>query len=158
MTSDEQIDHIVKLMLEGEWKGARSHRELAAAWGCHPRTVSYRANEAAAVCRRMGGDVESLVRAKLAELEQIADAAMNHKRPIVVAGLVELHPAPDFKAAAKATRDYLEVLGAFNHVKKTQDVPGDEVGKMTPAEKLEAHRKAVAELEQEIAGTKGDMH
>jgi hypothetical protein len=143
MTSDEQIDHIVKLMLEGEWKGARSHRELAAAWGCHPRTVSYRANEAAAVCRRMGGDVESLVRAKLAELEQIADAAMNHKRPVVVGREVTLYPAPDFKAAAKATRDYLEVLGAFNHVKKTQEMtatPENEEELWAKIEQLRKHR------------------
>lgn len=163
MTADEQIDHIVKLMLEGEWKGARSHRELAAAWGCHPRTVGDRAVAAAAVCHRLGGNVEAMIRAKLAELEHIAEVAMELNRPVVVSvgdgmgSKVELYPAPDVKAAERAIRSYLEVLGAFNHVKKTVELPADEVAKMTPAEKLEAHRKAIAELDAELA-EKGGMH
>jgi hypothetical protein len=143
MTADEQIDHIVKMMLEGEWKGSRSHRELAAGWGCHPRTVGDRAVAAAAVCRRLGGDVEERVRAKLAELEHIAEVAMGLQRPLVVKGEVELYPAPDVKAAEKAIHDYLEVLGAFNHTKKTQEVPAEPL----PDEELQAKlEEALAEV------------
>ena len=120
MNVDQQIDHIVKLMLEGEWKGSRSHRELADAWGCHPRTVGDRAIAAAAVCRRMGGNVEAMVRAKLAELEHLIEVAMDLQRPVVVDKQVELYPAPDVKAARAALRDYLEVLGAFNHTKHVE--------------------------------------
>lgn len=151
MTPDEQVDHIVKMMLEGEWKGPRSRRELAAAWGCHERTVGDRAVSAAAVCRRLGGPVEDMVQAKLAELEHIAEVAMELQRPVVVAGVVELYPAPDVKAARQAVRDYLEVLGAFNHVKRSVELPPDEVTKMTAAEKIAAHKQAIAELEAEQA-------
>jgi hypothetical protein len=110
---------------------------------------------AAAVCRRLGGPVEDLVRAKLAELEYIAKTAMAMQRPIVVAqggqngSVVELYPAPDVKAARQAVRDYLEVLGAFNHTKRTVELAPDEIAKMSREEKLEAHRQAIAELEHE---------
>lgn len=138
-SADDQIDHIVRMMLEGEWQGGRSHKALAIEWGCHPRTVCDRAIAASAVCRRIGGPVDELVRAKLAELEHIKDVALGLDKP-------------DVKAAHLAVKTYLEVLGAFNHVKKTQELAPDDVDRMTPAEKLEAHRKVVAELEQQIAG------
>lgn len=155
-SADEQIDHILKLMLEGEWKGAESHRVLAAGWGCHPRTVGDRAVAAAAVLRRIGGPVEDLVKAKLAELEHIKETAMGLQRPVVVDKQVELYPAPDVKTAAMAVKTYLEVLGAFNHTRKVQ-VDGIKPGEdaRTVREKLVA---ALAEVDKQLAAEQKEMH
>lgn len=147
MSRDEKIDHILKMMLEGEWKGCRSHRELAAGWSCHPRTVGDLAQSAADIKRRLAGDAEKMVHAKLAELEHIAEVAMNLQRPVIVNKQVELYPAPDVKAAEKAVRDYLEVLGAFNHVRKVQEQPAEGYDKLSPAERIAAHKAAIAEEE-----------
>jgi hypothetical protein len=119
---DDRIDRIVGMMLNAEWKGCRSHRELAAEWRCHPRTVGDLAMSAAAVCRRLAGaDAGLLIQQKLAELEHIADVAMSMYRP-------------DVKAAERAVRSYLEVLGAFNHVRRVVEMTPEEVRKKTDGE------------------------
>lgn len=129
MTTDEQIDHIVKLMIEGEWKGAQSHRELAAGWGCHPRTVGDRAVTASAIVKRAGGPLEDWVLLKLAELEHVKETAMRLQKAVVVAGEVQLFDAPDTKAAAMAIKLQLEARGVF--VRKVQVnaniAPGEDV-------------------------------
>src|SRR5678815_145627 len=91
LTADEQVDRIVKLMMSGEWKGSQSHRELAAEWACHPRTVYDRAVAASAVVKRLGGEMEAWVLGKLAELDEIKQAAMSQDKP-------------DCKAAAAAVK------------------------------------------------------
>lgn len=156
MTPDEQIEHIIKLMLEGEWKGSRTSRELAAGWGVHPKTVSIRAMSAAAVIEHSAGDIPKMVRAKLAELEHLIEVAMSLQKHVVVDDDVRFYPAPDVKVARAAIRDYLEILGAFNHTKKVEVTTGYE--NMTPAEKIAAHEKAIAEEREKLVAEKGEMH
>jgi hypothetical protein len=135
--TDEQVDRIVKMMVSGEWKGAQSHKELAKEWGCHPRTVGDRAVAASAVVKRAGGDLEAWIMGKLAELDEIKETAMSQEKP-------------DCKAAAAAVKLQLEARGVF--VKKTQQVEPDDIDKMSPAEKIQAHEKAIADLRAEQAG------
>ncbi len=142
MTPDDQIDHIVRMMLSGDWAGSKSHKELAAGWGCHPRTVGDRAVVASGILKRAGGPLEDWVLGKLSELEHIKTEAMAREPPLV-------------KTAVDAIRLQMEVRGVF--VKKGAELPGDDVAKMSDAEKLAAHRQAVAELELKV-GTNGGIH
>lgn len=125
LTPDQQIDAIVKMMVQGQWKGSASSRKLAQEWECHPRTVGDRAVAASAVVKRAGGPIEGWILLKMAELEHVKEVAMRLKRPVVVNKRVRLFNAPDTKAAEKAIRLQLEARGALNHVKKTQEVPAD---------------------------------
>ncbi len=139
LTADEKIDHIVKMMMGSEWRGAQSHRELAALWGCHPQTVYEMASKASAVLKRIGGPLDGWVQGKLAELDEIKQVAMAQEKP-------------DCKAAAAAVKLQLEARGVF--VKKHQDVPADEVAKMSREQKLAAHKEAIAELEAQVGETR----
>ncbi len=143
LTPDEQIDICVRMMVQGEWGGAKSQKALAAEWDCHPRTVSDRATAASAVVRRAGGPIEDWILGKLAELEHIKSVAMSRDPPLV-------------KTAVDAIRLQMEVRGVF--VKKTQELPGDEIDKMTAEEKLAAHEAAALELRAQIATNGKAVH
>lgn len=60
------------------------------------------------------------------------------------------------EAAIKVSKARRELVG-MDAPTKHQELPPDEVAKMTDEEKLAAHRKAAEELEQRIAGKDG-MH
>ncbi len=139
---DEQVDHVVRLMATGQWRGMTTRAELAQQWGCHPRTVGDRAVIASALLKRTGGDLEAWVEGKLAELDQLkAEALMLEK--------------PDVKAAIQAIRTQLEIRGAIGPAKRAaaSDVPA-EYQELTPQQRIEAHRAAIAEEEQRM----GERH
>jgi hypothetical protein len=79
-------------------------------------------------------------------LESLADAGVNLDETAIRA----------IVAATKLMERRAKLLG-LDAPTKTQDVPPDEVAKMSDEEKLAAHRKAAEELEQRIAGKDG-MH
>jgi hypothetical protein len=146
---DEHVAEIVDMMLDGRWKGAQSHRELAKKWRHHPHTVANWAIAASAIIRHVG-NAEERVRAKLAELEHQQRIAMQLKKPLKRNdGTIEWYNAPDVKAANKAVETYLEVLGAKNHIRRTQEVSADPVPdehlKQQLEEALEAVKARIAE-------------
>ncbi len=141
-TADEMREHIMTLMLHREWNPGASHKELAAKWGVAPRTVGDRALEASRVIRLAAKKpVEDFVAEALVELDSLAAEARALGKPRDAAYCIELKG---------------KMLGAF--VTKTQEVPADEVAKMSDEEKLAAHRKAVAELEQKVANGQNGVH
>ena len=131
---DEQVDHIVKMMLRGEWKGGRSRKLLAAEWGIHERTVGDRAVIASGVLSRRGKPIEDLIDQKYAELEQIQAAAMKHKRAVLVSdgkdagSHVEYVPDPQFTAAVKAVQTQMEIRGVLTKHRPKETQPGTEGG------------------------------
>lgn len=117
MTPAARQDHIIKMMLAGQWKGARSRRTLAKEWKIHERTVGDDAVVASGVLSRRGMPIEQLIDAKYAELEYIQRQAMERKKAIVVSdgaengSHVEYVPDPDCAAAIKAVHTQLEIRG-----------------------------------------------
>jgi hypothetical protein len=163
MTADEQIDAIVRMMVQGEWRGSASRRELAEAWGCHPRTVGERAYAASAVIHRAGSPLEDWIREKLAELDEVKNVAMGLKKAVVTkhgdSSEVEWVEAPDCKAAAMAIKLQLEARGAFNHVKRTQEVPAEPLPDEELEVKLEEALAAVkARRRESMNGKGGGVH
>jgi hypothetical protein len=71
MTPAARQDHILRMMLRGEWRGGRSRKELAAEWKLHERTIGDDAMVASGVLARRGKPIEEVIDQKLAELEQI---------------------------------------------------------------------------------------
>lgn len=153
MTADEQIDHIARMMTEGRWKGGRSQRELAKAWGIHPRTVADRALIASGFLARVGTDLERWVLGKLAELEHQQAVAMSLKRPFKTGegpkGTVEMLNAPNVEAANRAVELQLRIRGVGLTKGKAPTAEQDENwAKLT-------HQQRVAELERALAEERG---
>lgn len=126
MTPAARQDHIIRMMLSGQWKGARSRRSLAKEWAVHERTVGDDAVVASGVLSRRGKPIEELIDAKYAELEQIQSAAMRHKRAMQVSdgeagSHIEYVPDPDFGAAIKAVQTQLEIRGVGTKARTLDD-------------------------------------
>lgn len=142
MSKDAQVDHILKLMLNGQWKGAQSNQELSAKWKCHPRTVSDRACEASAVLKRLGGPVEAFIERKLAELEALQAMATADG---------------NVRDAVKAIELAAKIRGALvqKHEHKDTTEERKKLASMSPEERIELHKRAIAEEEEK---QKGGMH
>jgi hypothetical protein len=69
VSRNDAIDEIVRMMVEGRWCGGRSAQELAAQWGCHPRTVQDYSTAAGAALDRMGTPLEEFVTEQIARLD-----------------------------------------------------------------------------------------
>ncbi len=137
---DEQVDHILQLMLNGQWQGAKSNGELAQTWACHPRTVSDRACEASAVLKRIGGPVEDYVAKAMAEIDaDIATARAEGEWGAVMKG-------HELKAKLK---------GAL--IQKREDVTDTrkKLATMTAEERIKLHEDAI---ERERAGLAETRH
>lgn len=142
-TMDQMRERILELMLHREWNPGASHKELAKEWGVAPRTVADRALEASRAIRLASKKpVEDFVAEAFAELDTLIQEARALGKPRDAAYCIEL----------KA-----KMLGAFAPTKVEKTEP-DEVAKMSDAEKLEAHRKAVAELEAKVANGQNGVH
>ncbi len=144
----EQEDVIIRLMANGEWRGAASSRELAAKWEVHPRTVGDRAVVASGFLKRTGGDLEGWVMSKLAELEHIAALALAATKPVVVDGVIELVKAPDTKAATAAVKLQLELRGQL--VKKVEKIDKGELEGLSQQE-------LVTRLEEALQAEKANL-
>ncbi len=144
----QQVDTIAKLMATGQWRGMRSRRELAELWGIHERTVGYRAQEASAFLKRVGKPIEQVIMETLDDLEDIQAEALEQG---------------ELDIARKAVMDRATVRGVVGPAKRTT-APVDEASKdyatMTPAERIEAHRSAIAEEEARLSEEqrKGGVH
>jgi hypothetical protein len=117
VTPAARQDHIIRMMLAGQWKGARSRRSLAKEWSIHERTVGDDAVVASGVLSRRGKPIEELIDAKYAELEHIQKQAMEHKRAVSVSdgesgSHLEYVADPNFIAAIKAVQTQMELRGA----------------------------------------------
>lgn len=127
MTPATRQDHIIKMMLGGAWKGARSRRSLAKEWGIHERTVGDDAVVASGVLSRRGKPIEELIDAKYAELEHIQKVAMERKRAMAVSdgaengSHVEYVPDPDCAAAIKAIQQQMELRGVGTKARALND-------------------------------------
>ncbi len=142
LTPDEQREHIVAMILRKEWHPGAAHKALAEEWGCSVRTVSNRALEAMHAVRvGLATTVKDWVAQAFAELDALQEDARRLGKPRDAAYCIELKG---------------KMLGAF--VTKTQEVAPDEVSKMSDADKLAEHRKAVAELEQKVANGQNGVH
>lgn len=131
-TNEEMRAHIAQLMIHGDWHGVTTRKELAEQWGIAERTVGDRALEASRAIG-LNRDIKGWVDEKIQQLEQDANQARQLGRP---------------RDAAYCTELQAKLLGAMAPVKR-QEVPGDEVSKMSREEKIAAHKQAIAELEGE---------
>lgn len=134
-TNEQMRTHIAQLMIHGDWHGVTSRKELAEQWGVAERTVGDRALEASRAIG-LNRDIRGWVDEKIQQLEQDAALARELGRPRDAAYCIELQA---------------KLLGAMAPVKR-QDVPADEVAKMSREEKIAAHKQALAELEGEKEG------
>lgn len=147
--TDERIDHIVGMFLDGTWEGMRTRRELAKEWGCHQRTVGDMAERASAVVARRGKPIEQAIDAKLADLERLQQKAED---------------AGEFKDAINAIKLYCEVRGFLNkgRQKETAADDGDEYAKLSRVERIARLEAAKAEelaaLAAEEQAGKGEVH
>jgi hypothetical protein len=142
VTKDEQVDHIVLLMLDLEWHGMKTRRELAAEWGCHERTVGTLAERANAIVARRGKPIEDAIDAKLADLERLQQKA---------------EQAGEFKDAIGAIKLYCEIRGVLSKQRgKSEEkaLTEDEYAKLPRAERI---AKLKAAYEEEMAAAKEEM-
>jgi len=158
MTPAERTDHILKMMLRGEWKGGRSRKELAAEWKLHERTIGDDAMVASGVLARRGKPIEDLIDARMAELESIQSRALEHQRAVVVAGSVEYVDDPQFVAAIKAIQLQMDIRGVTTtrrpkDAEKTEH--DDEYAKLSKEERIVRLKAALAEEEGD---SKGEIH
>jgi hypothetical protein len=100
--------------------------------------------------QRLKGEVLEAARAR--------DVAILERCIAGLADLAEAGDAPAATAIRGLVAEKAKILGEYAPTKTETKDTTDEVAKMSPAEKLEAHRKAIAELEQEMAGSKGEVH
>lgn len=107
-TAEEQVHHVVRMMLNGEWRGGQSRVELADLWGVHERTVGDRAMAASCILAMRGTPIEQLIDDKLAQLDRVADSAMAGMRK-------------DHKAAIMAIRLQMEIRGVLTKQRPKDD-------------------------------------
>ncbi len=164
LTPDEQIDHIVQLMIRREWNPGVTHKALAEEWSIGVRQVSERAKRAS-VAIAHAYPVKEWVTEAVAELDSIQAAAMAEVKLVALGRdketgemMYEKVPQPNTKAAIAAIEAKGKLLGAFAPT-KTQAVEPDAVANMTPQEKYDAHMKAAEELRAELAkGQQNGVH
>jgi len=158
MTPAERTDHILRMMLRGEWKGGRSRKELAAEWKLHERTIGDDAMVASGVLARRGKPIEDLIDSKIAELEQIQHQAME-RQGYTIGG--DAYPNPDLRNAILAIRLIMDIRGATKISRGRNDHKpppvDDEYAKLTKAERVARLQEALA---VELAGEDGSngMH
>ena len=145
LTADEQVDHIVRLMVTREWRAGRSHKMLAEEWDCHPQTVAERARIASGFLVRAGGTLETWVAGKMQALEELEHQA-------AIGG--------DVKAAILAIRLQAEIRGVLTRQMGKKPGESNEDAraaflKMTGEERIAELKAAIAEEEAKL---KGDMH
>lgn len=131
-TNEQMREHIAQMMIHGDWHGVTSRKKLADEWGCAERTVGDRALEASRAIG-LNRNIKGWVDEKIQQLEQDAELARSLGKPRDAAYCIELQA---------------KMLGALAPVKRTE-VPPDEVSKMSREQKIEEHKKAIAELEAE---------
>lgn len=151
MTPDERVDHIVRMMLKGQWKGMASRETLAAEWKCHERTVGYMAERAAAVVARRGQPIEQEIDAALADLEHIKRVALDNERCTVDKdGGEHFFASPMLREATEAIKLKLEIRGALfkGRAKEADKSSSDEYAKLTRAERIAKLKEALAEEER----------
>ena len=151
MTTDDQIDEIIRLMLSGRWQGMKTRAELAKQWDIHERTVGERAKYASAFLVRQGKDIEAEAREALAELDDIKRMALES-----VDGNGE--PAPKLREATDAIELKMKILGVTSTARGRNDRQKpdveDKYANATREERIAMLKEALAEEE---AGKDG-MH
>jgi len=142
MTPAERTDHILKMMLRGEWKGGRSRKELAAEWKLHERTIGDDAMVASGVLARRGKPIEDLIDSKIAELETIQALALEKEH---------------FVAAIRAIQLQMDIRGVTSTSRPKLDGKPDlpEYEKLSAEQRIAMHKAAIAEEESKL---KGGMH
>jgi len=145
LTADEQVDHIVKLMVTREWRAGASHKELASAWGCHPRTVGDRAIIASGILARTGGPLEQWVESKMRALDELETQAASDGNVI---------------AAIKAIQLQMDIRGVTSTRRQKDDKPAehdDEYAKLSKEERIVRLKAALAE-EMAVEDGSNGMH
>lgn len=155
MTPAERTDHILRMMLRGEWKGGRSRKELAEEWKLHERTIGDDAMVASGVLARRGKPIEELIDARMAELESIQSRALEHKRAVVVGGELVYVDDPQFIAAIKAIQLQVDIRGVTSTSRKpaadTRQADA-EYDKLSAEQRIAMHKAAIAEEEVKLKG------
>ena len=110
---DERVDHIVSLMANGWWEGARSSIKLAAEWGVTKHAVGEYAREASGIVRRLiegdPGDIKAEILAGLEHIRVLALAAVKIEK--VGRDDYEERRAPDLGSALRAYELRAKMLG-----------------------------------------------
>ncbi len=152
MTSDERVDHIIRLMLEGDWHGGSSSKKLAAEWECHPKTVSDLACRASAVLKRSGAPIEQEIAQALAELDSLKALALSYERGFVVkdgvdSSHVEYVSDPQIREAISAVKLRMDILGVTSTKRgkeQTKPAVDDEYDKLTKEQRIAKLKEALA--------------
>lgn len=139
-STDDQVDHIIRMMLRGEWKGMKSRAELSEKWGIHEHTVGLRAQAASTFLRKQGSDIEVEAREALAELDTIKRIAMES---------VDKDGNPLLREATAAIKLKMDILGittrrSDRNARQKPDVD-DEYGSMPRQERIARLEAALAE-------------
>lgn len=144
MTTDQQVDHIIRMMLRGEWKGMKSRAELSAEWGIHEHTVGMRAQAASTFLRKQCTDLEVEAREALAELDNIKRMALE---------CVDKDGNPLLREATAAIKLKMDILGitSRHRVKERKAEPDDEYAKLSREERI---ARLQAALDEEMAAEK----
>ena len=140
MTPSERQDHILRMMLRGEWRGGRSRKELAEEWKLHERTIGDDAMVASGVLARRGKPIEDLIDAKMAELETIQALALADGSWI---------------AALKAIQLQMDIRGVTTTRRPKDDAPRAETAdleKLSAEQRIAMHKAAIAEEEAKLKG------
>jgi hypothetical protein len=152
MTPAARQDHILRMMLRGEWRGGRSRKELAAEWKIHERTVGDDAMVASGVLSRRGTPIEDLIDQKLAELEQIQQMALERKG-YTIGG--EEYDNPDLKSAILTIRLIMDIRGVTT-VRRGKEEPAPtshaDLEKLSAQERIAMLKSAIAEEEAKLKG------
>lgn len=151
--TDDRIDHIVRMMLTGVWKGMKSHVALGEDWGCHPRTVGTMAERAHAIIARRGQPIELEIDQALADLEQIKRLALDNERCTVDKnGEAHYYASPMLREATEAITRKLEILGVMAKARgsKEKPHPEDDMSKLTP-------EQMIAKLEEALTIERAKM-
>lgn len=150
MTTDDQVDTIIRMMLRGEWKGMKSRAELSKQWGIHEHTVGLRAQAASTFLRKQCTDIELEAREALAELDNIKRIALES---------VDKDGNPLLREATAAIKLKMDILGittrrSDRNMRQKPDVD-DKYANASRDERIAMLKQAIAEEE---ASGKDGMH
>jgi len=161
VVTEERVQHIVRLMLKGHWKGMASREKLAEEWGCHERTVGDMAERASSVVACRGKPIEQEIDAALSDLEQIKRMALDNERVIVdKKGDAHYFAAPMLHDAIEAIKLKMDIRGVTSTRRPKDAKPAehdDEYAKLSKEERIVRLKAALAE-EMAVEDGSNGMH